>query len=96
MLLLLQVKSHLIFSKLIRFFKIAKKLKGEEEWIAFQKEADILEYVSLFFLSFKLISNFSKMRHPNVLQYLGVYTAEDGSKYIITDYMNQVLFSFLF
>lgn len=29
------------------------------------------------------------MKHPNVIQYLGIFIDEEGSKYIITDYMNK-------
>lgn len=34
-------------------------------------------------------ANNSHMSHPNVIQYLGIYTDPKGNKFIITDYMNK-------
>lgn len=62
----------------------AKKLKGQEEWKAFAREAELLEYYYSLFLFI-----LSSMRHPNVLTCLGIYTDAQDEKYIITEYMNQ-------
>jgi len=51
----------------------AKKLKNQDEFEDFIKETQML----------------FKLKHPNLIQFLGIFIDSNGDKYIITDYMNQ-------
>eukprot|EP01119_Soliformovum_irregulare_P023344 TRINITY_DN813_c1_g2_i1.p1 TRINITY_DN813_c1_g2~~TRINITY_DN813_c1_g2_i1.p1 ORF type:complete len:830 (-),score=152.70 TRINITY_DN813_c1_g2_i1:8-2497(-) len=50
----------------------AKKLTSSEDLVAFSKEADIL----------------SKVRHPNIVSFLGIYHDPDNAPYIVLEYMS--------
>jgi len=50
---------------------VLKKLKDQDHFEEFKKEAVTL----------------SSLAHPNVVQFLGIFTGEDGTQYIVTEYM---------
>ena len=78
----------------LNFFKGAsvalKKLK-DSNYDEFIKESNMLLYV-LVFSQLCLMFIYSQLQHPNIVQFMGIFTNEQDEKFIVTEVFKFLLF----